>query len=56
MALPLASFFCVIPRKLTNCSIGTGLEDTLAAISVRTGIVAGDCTGLCVYQLAMNVR
>ncbi len=55
-ALPFSSLFRVLPKNSIRSDIGTTLNHELAAADLRTAIVVGDCTDLCVYQLAMHVR
>ncbi|MBN1314879.1 MAG: cysteine hydrolase [Anaerolineales bacterium] len=55
--LSFADQFVVIKKNSINAFIETGLEGWLDANSeLRTFIVTGDCTDLCVYQLAMQLR
>jgi len=57
LALPFAEQFTLIPKNSINSAIGTGLGAWLEAHpEVHTFIVVGDCTDLCVYQLAMHLR
>ena len=57
LALPFADEFTLIPKNSINSAIGTGLDAWLEAHpEVKTFIVVGDCTDLCVYQLAMHLR
>ena len=56
-SLPFASTFTVMAKNSLNPAIGTDLEPWLDAHpQVRTAIVVGDCTDLCLYQLAMYLR
>lgn len=57
-ALPFADRFVVIPKNSLSSSIGTTLEAWLNAHhqTLDTMIVVGDCTDLCVYELAMYLR
>jgi nicotinamidase-related amidase len=55
--LPFAGIFNVLPKT----SINPGLNAGFAACLERNGtppvtIVTGDCTDICVYQLAMHVK
>jgi nicotinamidase-related amidase len=55
--LPFADRFQVLPKDSISSFIGTDLEEWLAAHpEVTTFVVVGDCTDLCVYQLAMHLR
>jgi len=57
MALPFSDQFTVIAKNSINPAIHTGLEAWLAAHpEVDTFIVTGDCTDICVYQLAIHLR
>ena len=57
LALPFADEFTVIPKNSINSAIGTELDAWLEAHpEVNTFLVVGDCTDLCVYQLAMHLR
>ena len=57
MALSFADRFVVIPKDSINQDIGTGLGAWLEAHpEVDTFVVTGDCTDICVYQLAMHLR
>lgn len=55
--LPFADLFTVLEKNSVSVSIGTGLDDWLAAHpKVTTFIAVGDCTDFCTYQLAMHLR
>ena len=55
--LPFADQFTVLPKNCINSGIGTGLPRYLdERPQLTTFIVTGDCTDLCVYQLAMYLR
>jgi nicotinamidase-related amidase len=55
--LPFSSLFEVIPKNTLSSAIGTGLDSWLASHGeIDRCIVVGDCTDLCVYQLAMHLR
>jgi nicotinamidase-related amidase len=55
--LPFADLFQVLDKDSLSSSINTGLEAWLEAHpEVTTLLVVGDCTDLCVYQLAMHLR
>ncbi len=58
MALPFSDRFLVLTKNSLSSSIGTGLEAWLNAHhqQLDTFIVVGDCTDLCVFQLAMYLR
>jgi nicotinamidase-related amidase len=56
-ALPFADLFVVFPKNTTSSTLGTGLEAWLNDHpEVTTFIVVGDCTDICVYQLALDLR
>lgn len=56
-ALPFSDQFVKIGKNSINPFIKTELEAWLEAHpEVNTFIVVGDCTDLCMYQLAMNLR
>lgn len=57
-ALPFSDQFEVIPKNSLSPSINTRFDAWLNAChqAVDTFVVVGDCTDLCVYQLAMHVR
>lgn len=56
-ALPFAHLFQVFPKNSINAGLETGLNDWVDVHpGVNTYIVVGDCTDLCVYQLAMHLR
>jgi len=47
----------LIEKNSISSAIHTGLDDWLNAHSeVNTFFVVGDCTDLCLYQLAMHLR
>ena len=55
--LPFSNQFTIIEKNSVSVSIGTGLDDWLAAHpEVTTFVVVGDCTDLCTHQLAMHLR
>lgn len=56
-ALPFADDLVVIEKNSLNPAIGTGFDRWLDENpDLRTAIVVGNCTDLCVYQLAMHLR
>lgn len=56
-ALPFSDVFTTIPKNSISSSIGTELDAWLEAHpEVITFIIVGDCTDLCVYQVAMHLR
>ncbi len=55
--LPFADLFRVLPKATINSAIGTGLDALLDGLApLRLLICVGDCTDLCLYQLAMHLR
>jgi nicotinamidase-related amidase len=55
--LAFADEFTVIPKNSLAPGFGTSFEDWLNDHpEINTAIVVGDCTDLCVYQLAMFLR
>jgi nicotinamidase-related amidase len=56
-ALPFYGQMTIYPKNSISARWGTGLSGWLAAHpAVDTFIVVGDCTDLCTYQLAMDLR
>jgi len=56
-SLDFADKYRVFKKNSISSSIGTGLDDWLKDNArVNTFIVVGDCTDLCVYQLAMYLK
>jgi nicotinamidase-related amidase len=57
MNLAFSDSFLVIEKNSISSAINTELDDWLAHHpEVSTYLVVGDCTDLCVYQLAMHLR
>lgn len=57
MTLPFSDLFLVIPKQNLSPGIDTGFPDWLSEHEwIRRFIVVGDCTDLCVYQVAMYLR
>ncbi len=55
--LPFASAFQVVPKRSVNSFVATDLEARLLAPpDLRTLVVMGDVTDLCLYQVAVNAR
>jgi nicotinamidase-related amidase len=55
--LPFAHDFVIFEKNSLSPNDGTGFDAWLDAnADLTTAIVAGDCTDLCVYQLAMHLR
>ena len=55
--LPFSDRFTVIEKNSLSPSIGTIFDSLLAEHEhISTAIVVGNCTDLCVYQLAMHLR
>jgi nicotinamidase-related amidase len=56
-ALPFSERFVHIPKNSISSSLGTRLPDWLAEhTEVNTFIVVGDCTDICVYNCAIDLR
>ena len=56
-ALPFANRFIVLEKNSLHPALETGFDDWLDAHpELRAAIVVGNCTDLCVYQLAMHLR
>lgn len=56
-ALPFFSHLKIIEKNSIHSGINTGLGDWMTAHpEVDTFIIVGDCTDLCIYQLAMHFR
>jgi len=56
-ALPFYDQMLVLPKNSIDSRYNTGLEEWVSQHpEVDTFIVTGDCTDLCVYQLAMFLR
>jgi nicotinamidase-related amidase len=55
--LPFSDEFTVVEKNSLSQFIGTGLEGWVAEHpEVKTFMAVGDCTDLCVYQMAMFLR
>lgn len=55
--LPFFDQMVILPKNSIHSGLNTGLNDWIAAHpEVNTFFVAGDCTDLCTYQLAMHLR
>lgn len=55
--LPFSHLFTVIPKNSLHPAIGTSFDDWLEGRQdLRTFIVVGNCTDLCVYNLALYLR
>lgn len=56
-ALPFADQFTIFEKNSLHPALGTGFDAWLQTRpDLRTAIVVGNCTDLCVYQLAMHLR
>lgn len=56
-SLPFADTYTIIPKNSLSPAIGTDLDGWLDSHpSLRTAVVVGDCSDLCLYQLAMHLR
>ena len=55
--LPFADLYTIAPKNSINAFINTSLTRWLDEHqNLSAAIVVGDCTDLCVYQLAMNLK
>jgi nicotinamidase-related amidase len=55
--LPFSDMFRIVEKNTISSAIGTGLDDWISSNgNVDRFIIVGDCTDLCVYQLAMHLR
>lgn len=55
--LPFFDQIAVFPKNSINSGIAPGFNDWVAARPyIHNWIIAGDCTDLCTYQLAMHLR
>lgn len=55
--LPFADTFAVLPKRALNPGIaGPFVEWLEGHPSIRRFVVVGDCTDLCVYQVAMHLK
>lgn len=55
--LPFADLYTVITKNSLNAFHGTQLNAWLEAHrDLNTAVVVGDCTDLCVYQMAMHLK
>jgi nicotinamidase-related amidase len=55
--LSFADLYTIVPKNSINAFINTSLTKWLDEHqNLSTAIVVGDCTDLCVYQLAMNLK
>jgi len=56
-ALPFAQSFRILPKRSIASHLYTGLDECLRADGdPALCIVVGDCTDLCLYQLAMHLK
>jgi nicotinamidase-related amidase len=56
-SLPFSAIFTIIHKNSLHPALGTGFDNWLDEHRhVNTAIVVGNCTDLCVYQLAMHLR
>ncbi|MGI5842857.1 MAG: isochorismatase family cysteine hydrolase [Candidatus Xenobium sp.] len=56
-ALPFAAGFQVVPKASVSSFVATDLQERLLALpELRTLVVLGDVTDLCLYQLALTAR
>lgn len=56
-SLPFANLFTIVPKTSIDSAVGTRLPAWLDAHpSLRRIIAVGDCTDLCLYELAMHLQ
>ncbi len=56
-ALPFARLYTVMPKNSLNAFHGTGLATWQAVHpELRVAVIVGDCTDLCVSQLALHLK
>jgi nicotinamidase-related amidase len=56
-SLPFSNLFTIIQKNSLHPSLGSGFDTWIDEHGhVNTAIVVGDCTDLCIYQLAMYLR
>jgi nicotinamidase-related amidase len=57
LALPFSDQFVIFPKNSLSSMLGTGLPAWLEAHpEVKQFIIVGDCTDLCIYTAAMDLR
>ncbi|MCC6446324.1 MAG: cysteine hydrolase [Armatimonadetes bacterium] len=57
LALPFASRFVTLTKRSISSAVTTGLDGWLdARPGLKTLVAVGNCTDLCLYQLAMHLR
>lgn len=56
MKLPFSRLFQIIPKQSISSDLETSLGDYLDTRILDVAICVGDCTDLCLYQLAMYLR
>lgn len=57
MNLPFANLFKIMPKNSLSSFFGTDLSEWLNAhYDLSTVVVVGDCTDLCVYLLALDLK
>ena len=56
-ALPFSDIFTILPKRALNPGIAGPFAEWLEAHpNIRRFIVVGDCTDLCIYQIAMHLK
>ncbi len=56
-SLPFADEFYVVPKSTTDAMVAANLEKWFdVRPQLKTLVVVGDCTDICVYQLAVHLR
>lgn len=55
--LPFANLFTTIPKNSLNAFHSTKLGEWLAAhADLQTAVIVGDCTDLCIHQMALHLK
>ncbi|GCE48830.1 nicotinamidase-related amidase [Thermosporothrix hazakensis] len=57
LELPAAELYTIIPKNSLNAFHGTGLGKWLEEHrELEVAVIVGDCTDLCIYQMAMHLK
>lgn len=55
--LPFANLYTIFPKNSLSAFYGTGLGDWLDAHrNLRAAVIVGNCTDLCVHQMALHLK
>ncbi|HET9919316.1 MAG TPA: isochorismatase family cysteine hydrolase [Ktedonobacteraceae bacterium] len=55
--MPFANLYTIVSKNSLNAFYGTSLGEWLDAHrDLRAAVIVGDCTDLCVYQMAMHLK